>query len=521
MTRTLAVLAWLAMLTTLSSCARNLPFRTEFRSPPPVCDTLAARNEKNLDECSRHRHIRSDDYDLMFVEFDDQGLLFPERAVRPRARDVDWAGKPCIARDREQMPGECHDYPQIDQLVAGLERIADEAGDRGLSVVLFAHGWRHNAAHDDDNLSDFRQQLQVAAAIERSPSGNKRRVVGIYLGWRGRSLDLPVLDYLSFWGRKGAAHRVAEGTARELLARLHAFWSVRNADAFASSKLRSGARPKDRFMLIGHSFGGLVLFHALSTNLIVDLSSARTPGQGGVADLALRSLRQQSAAGAPPRRFFDMVVLLNPAFEAVRYSPLHRILESANWSRYSAPMLVLLTSDSDWATRIAFQFGRFVNTLVESEVSPEERDVIKMTPGHVRPYVTHFLERSRSPAQVCPGWQDPFARNPDGSIPEEATRIARIEANFELEKANSLAFFQRWGAGSPLRLQPKWTRTFCGGAELRHDDEFDLPANSPIWNVRVTDPTIISGHNDISQPILTHLLRQLYVDALQYPYLSD
>ena len=61
--------------------------------------------------------------------------------------------------------------------------------------------------------------------------------------------------------------------------------------------------------MIGHSFGGLILFNAISEALIEGLTYR---DDGGDRD-------------APAVRFGDMVILLNPAFEASRYTPLHRI----------------------------------------------------------------------------------------------------------------------------------------------------------------------------------------------------
>ncbi len=289
------------------------------------------------------------------------------------------------------------------------------------------------------------------------------------------------------------------------MGRLHAFWNSRNKGSFSRDQLQKGERPKDRFLLIGHSFGGLVLFHALSTNFTVDLSANQV----------------RVAREIEPRRFFDMVILLNPAVEAIRYTPLHRIVEQGSWNRYSAPTLVLITAQSDWATRIAFQFGRFVNTLFESEVSVEERDANKKTPGHVRSYLTHFLSQSTVDEGVCPGWKDPFA---DGSSSEQ--QVEQMRTNLEIERLNDAELFNASRSPeqttSPVELlKPNWVRHFCGSARLMHESGYGLSSNSPVWNIQVTETQIINGHNDISKPILTNMLRQLYVDSVKYPYFAD
>ena len=206
-----------------------------------------------------------------------------------------------------------------------------------------------------------------------------------------------------------------------------------------------------------------------------------------------------------------MVVLLNPAFQATRYAPIHRILasQSESWRRYSAPLLVLITAQSDWATRIAFQFGRFANSLLESELGQEEHDINLKTPGHVLDYVTHWLTRTDGAIEPCRGW----ISTENIQAPKELLEQTIKNLEVELMQRDEFMTANKDGAGK-IALRKEWSRTFCGGGILKHEK---LSPNAPIWNVRVTDSSIINGHNDISQPILTNLLRQLYVDSVQYP----
>lgn len=68
--------------------------------------------------------------------------------------------------------------------------------------------------------------------------------------------------------------------------------------------------------MIGHSFGGLILYSAVSGSLT----------EGLMADADRRE------AGLQMFRFADMVVLLNPAFEATRYTPSHRIATTRKYT---------------------------------------------------------------------------------------------------------------------------------------------------------------------------------------------
>ena len=87
-------------------------------------------------------------------------------------------------------------------------------------------------------------------------------MIGIYLGWRGRSLPGP-LDYFTFWGRKSAAERIGETDAREFIARLNRIYLDHpfgdNRDNFLG------------VISMGHSFGAQLLMRAMTTTLERDL----------------------------------------------------------------------------------------------------------------------------------------------------------------------------------------------------------------------------------------------------------
>ena len=127
---------------------------------------------------------------LFFTEFDDQGLQYP-KDLYPAAGT------------------------QIDDTLSGLKDIAANPDYKGISILVFVHGWKHNAKHDDGNVRSFRALLQSAAALEEARHSGYR-VVGVYVGWRGLSIKSEPLANISFWTRKAAALRVAQGSPREL-----------------------------------------------------------------------------------------------------------------------------------------------------------------------------------------------------------------------------------------------------------------------------------------------------------------
>jgi len=443
----------------LVGCTPALPYRTSLPTPPPDCSQITSGAVSG--PCQNSIRERTDSYDLFFVEFDDQGLLYPE--------DKDGVG---VA------------WQQIDHVMKQLRELGST--HKGISLFVFVHGWKHNAAPDDDNVIGFRSMLHSASLVEQS-SQIPHRVVGIFVSWRGLSAKVEPFLELSFWDRKFTAQHVAAGSARALFSRLKGFQCSQN-DPLKGEACRAkgiSGRPKVRVILIGHSFGGLILFNAISESLVESLTYAEDSGN----------------EEAPARRFGDMIVLLNPAFEATRFTPLHRIAIQRKYAQYQAPIFVSITSTADWATGKAFPLGRFFNTLFETTASPEESKANNNTIGHMPLYITHKLSLNKEEPSACAGWKYLSTVKPEDQ-PQQ------MRLNLSAETTNSSAFF----AGKTL-LPEHWVRPFCGGAVLTHT-QYD--PNSPIWNVE-TDKDIVSSHDDISGPVLTNFLRQLYHDSVLFP----
>lgn len=455
-------LAWLLLLAACSTPAA--PYRTTFPAPPPNCTSGDVP-----EACQTSRHLHTNDYDLLFVEFDDQGLLYPTTDE----------GSPAL-------------WPQqINEVMERLHQLAVKHKGN-ISFYLFVHGWKHNASTEDDDVKGFRKLLQSAALAEE-----ERRPIGIYVAWRGLSATVEPFLELSFWERKATALYVAQGSVRVLLSRLKGFQQSLNcwtSSACVAGIPRRNTFPYVRFVMIGHSFGGLILYNAISEMLIDGLT-----------------YREDSAdPGAPAVRFGDMVILLNPAFEASRYTPLHRIVTdndpNRSFNHYQAPILVSITSSADWATRWAFPLGRFLNTIFEQKASPEESTAIKNTMGHVDLYITHKLSKMAPDPNKCQGWKDI-------STVEPTKRSEQMLINMAAENENDRHFFDQYGQNGRTNLPDGWTRKFCGGAVLSH---VRYKSNSPIWNIR-TDESLMTGHGDIWDTALTNFLRQLYKDSSVYP----
>lgn len=305
------------------------------------------------------------DYLIGYAEFDDQGWAYD------------------------------HDR-QIDALKRRLSaEIADaQTANTDYLVMVFIHGWHHNAHDNDCNVQEFRQMVRIASqeaekAREQRQLVLPRRIIGIYVGWRGESVDAPGLRYTTVIDRRDVAERVAKGSVRQLLADVH--------DIQVKAQL---VRPdKMRTVVIGHSFGGLIAFAALSQGLIDDLTLAALDQPHPCTATEAKALGQGQSKVWP-----DGVVLINPAFEATRFEPLHRLLtrrvpctldDAAK--RLVVPNVIVVTAENDQWTGKVFTAARTVSTLFEAYdrsddmATANERTANLHAVGFNPPYETHTL----------------------------------------------------------------------------------------------------------------------------------
>src|SRR5258708_7242176 len=212
--------------------------------------------------------------------------------------------------------------------------------------VVFVHGWKHSAAPHDGNIETFRAALLRLSKTEQALSmklhRHPRKVIGVYIGWRGESINAGYLDNVTFWDRKNTAHKVGHNGVTEILGRL---------DAIRKSKdSLAGGQSDSRLVVIGHSFGGAIVYSAL----------------GQILESRFIEAHSNPLTTADVQGFGNLVVLINPAFEAQLFSTLSDMsLERATYFESQLPVLAVLTSEADDATKVAFPLERHVSTLFE------------------------------------------------------------------------------------------------------------------------------------------------------------
>jgi hypothetical protein len=426
-----------AIVSTLFGCTPLKQYRTEYVTPPSD-PTRAALEE-------------TPDYLLGFVEFDDHGWLWDAR-----------------------------------QMHAVLDRIRAEDARQGLLILVFAHGWKHNASYDDENVKSLRAVLkelhsvEAADSAQASPPRPPRKIVGVYLGWRGLSQRLPLIKEFSFWERKNTAHAVGQGAVSEVLVGLD---TIRKESRLKyKEQAENNLRQPTMLVVVGHSFGGAVVYSSLAPFLeerLIDTLDCN--GQDRV-----------------PRGFGDLVVLVNPAFEAARFEVLKRSSDERAFAGKQPATIAIFTSKGDWATGLAFPAGRFLSTLFEKYRQDQPQYVPNLEAvGHYAPYITHNLNWKTGPG-VRITKKSPKVLSPEyhghQTIQESVTTAKSLRSQVHRNRA-----------------KPKEEVT-PEDATYRFSESELVPTKNhkphdPVYVVHV-DPKIIPNHDDFETEAFLTFLRE-------------
>lgn len=132
--------------------------------------------------------------------------------------------------------GEFHDYNQLESLLVDIR-----GRSKKTHIVIFVHGWHHNANQNDDNLDEFKSFIS-----ELRKNGNGHLTIGVYFGWRGE--EATGFNYLTLSSRKKISNIVGATALNNVL-----------------KNIRNEIKNKDNFKLtvIGHSLGGSVVFNSI------------------------------------------------------------------------------------------------------------------------------------------------------------------------------------------------------------------------------------------------------------------
>lgn len=445
------------------------------------------------------------------------------------------------------------DYIDIRQHAAAWTKVKQLAETQPLLLVFYCHGWKNNSQSGDVlEFSEFLSRLSRADAL-----GNlKYRVHGIYLGWRGNvfqpfvskgqpgdrnayriSEELfgePIIDddhhrssrlltllpeQLSYWGRRNAAENKVSSVpiARTI------FTCASLAKAMDHHQSRTNFLQSSRVMVMGHSFGALLLERALNATCIDPLTDQWTwfekHTESGKTKLRQRTDPALTKVDTNPLPL-DFVLFVNSAAPSIYAKTMrdfltaHRsALEDSGSTAANTPVFISITSAADGATRklhpLANTFSFFYPSLQHSYTnllkipanSPRrvhQSAFFKRTPGHNPLLVDHWLER-RDPLPTDPIDHDNILNYNLDYFTDDPLSFLAVSP-----KDKSI---RRWA----FSLTPPDKSEHSHKSELRWSRQFgSVESNrSSYWIIRCNSG-LIREHNDVWSDTAMQMYAGLY-----------
>ncbi|MFL6717684.1 MAG: hypothetical protein ACJ8G3_15145 [Burkholderiaceae bacterium] len=369
---------------------------------------------------------------------------------------------------------------QLNEVMSTAEHISKNNG----IVVVYVHGWHHNAKTGDPDLTAFNRAIENAGILDRKAYKDKRKVMGIYVGWRGESVSLMPFSMLTFWDRKNTAQAIGDGAVFELFRKL-AHHREEN--------------PGSRLVVVGHSFGAAVTYTSVAHSIMDQIITDPYPNEPN----------GRNSPDQPKR--WDLVVLVNPAFEAMQLRPHFELARSRDYKSDQLPHLLIVTSQDDWATKTAFPAGRYLSTIFKKYADSVSSDMNTTAIGHYIPYITHQLEVS----EKCKVGTEITTVNKLGHV------VAAGDYCFGDNRA--LLLDAKTGKmADPVLLTRCDNKGDCGLVAHNHTilrgpaSEGKTPEKMPIMNVRTTG-VVMSGHNDIWNSTMQGFLVQFMLLTVDRP----
>jgi pimeloyl-ACP methyl ester carboxylesterase len=519
MKRLLIALAGLGLLS--AACVQKDRFRHVQNQPECFPDTQVdpvpgVKGENRAWASLECRHTL---YTVGFIEFDDDGRLI--------------------------------DPVQEAKALSLIEHAKKTAPGGKVITLVYVHGWRNNASEakaggkpkDVEKFESALLELGYRSRLAARQAGSRTPIpiVGIYMGWRGKSLMGPDwFTFASFWGRRNTANRVG------------------SEPAFAQSlnhvidKVNEG-ETGSRVMLVGHSFGARVLEHAIeqqgvrlyqpvagsaSVQPLVDLTLYVNS-----ANDARLSMRRVSTLRAAP------VQVRHPAYDPKDCQDPDKA-HTAPCRDY--PLLVAITSRGDLATKYLLRIANTVNldkgaapdvvpptTASFADDVPSAGTFRKRTAAHMPFLHSHVVREVACPtpagpaaARVSPQTQEEIIKGlVEKAVAEALGKEDELKAKAEKEaKAKALAasaaaerleamlrpVCQKDDAPCRFVFRTQSERPLCFQVDQRSAIEVPNdtirkrePFNTTAFWIMDVDQEVIDDHGDIWNVSFVEMLGQL------------
>lgn len=409
----------------VSGCTHNLEWRTRAALEPVDCTEKESQAGCSTAFIQKHKN-----YDLAFVEFTEQGNVI----------------------NRQKMDKVLNYIKEKTKDNDGLKVASSHGGTdgHGVYVLVYVHGWRHNAKENDSNVRSFRRSLAKLGCLKEGKKLlQNKHIIGVYVGWRGLSVSFRGMDDIgdqvvdnrdvdkcgvggkiaepivedrfidnielfTYWERKSVAQAIGKGGVTELLLRLEDVLKV-SKDVPKDAKNDTN-RPENWLQVVGHSMGGAILLSALNEILMERIVNAK------VCDSDVNVSNTESTC-REPRAFGNGVVLLNPAIEASQIMQLKELASQYTYPEKQDAMIYVVSSDGDAANISAFPMGQRVRSIFDrfeslarkfkddsggkdKDITFDEIDLETTTVAQFKPFRTSLLtcKDGRKDGHFCDDW---------------------------------------------------------------------------------------------------------------------
>ncbi|MBV8969216.1 MAG: hypothetical protein JO331_09170, partial [Verrucomicrobia bacterium] len=415
------------------------------------------------------------------------------------------------------------DFMDFAQHLACGEKLKNLAEVQDVLLVLYCHGWKNNSQSGDVvSFNTFLTKLALSREIRELGL----RVHGVYLAWRGNSfrpyvgpsenyqwmetvfggpivkdiyhrqtrLGWWIPENLSYWARKLAAENRVAGLPL-----------ARAIFTYAASVKRYGEKPNNRVVIIGHSFGALLLERSL--------------GQAMTGAITLGWSEDEKGEQSFSRRLpFDMILLVNSAAPAIYAKLLRDFLEANRRALHknkdpqaNVPVIVSITSMADWATDKFHRLGNLLSSFVPS-LSRYYNKGILVNPTEPHKYPEHPPIR-QSEFYITTEGHNKYLIN-HWIAPAHSEGVATFEMREDVFSANLSIdtrdpwTFQTVGPNGKLH---SWRVTAQPPTEPNLTAEPMIPAmqHSGYWIVSC-GKELIKDHNDIWSSVAMEMYAGLF-----------
>jgi hypothetical protein len=301
--------------------------------------------------------------------------------------------------------GEMFDRTQLNHAMNLIQRAKKNSPSKNAIVVTFIHGWKNNASDDAGNVWGFREELK-----DISQQYPKQSVVGIYIGWRGAVTNLPVIKELTFYDRRNAAIRIPGGHLTEILERI--MHEAKSCVERCSEESAPGTGSVS--VVVGHSFGGMVLERSLTQAVVGDILRQEEDRKAEMRKwIDRRDKGLEKADSRPPANPIippaDLIAMVNeaaPATEAKQMLDLlkrHRMkltVKVSETEEIEQPLFLSITSEGDAATALLMPLGQYPSLITKNmrkyqhpdppEI-PNQSTYYLHTTAHLPPLFSHVI----------------------------------------------------------------------------------------------------------------------------------